>query len=167
MRHLATCVLFCCTLPLWADPPIQNKCGYVDSIVFSNLYARLVNRGPNMLTAYGTVTNNDNAPHTLTSVQTPKAEQSYFRVYRQEGGAGNITAHPIDSITIPKDGGTYRWSLGGPHIALTGFPPKVAGQKLQFGTDFDPNQTIELTFGFSDGCTKSIENVPIRDRMQQ
>lgn len=153
-------LLFC------ASAFAQDPCAYLENISFTDFYARLVNRGPNMLTAYGTVTNNDDAPHTLVGVSTPEAQTSLFREYRQTGGAGDITAQPVSSIEVPNGGGAFTWYLGGPHIALLGFTPKAAGKLLQFGTSFDPNQTVPLTFKFSDGCTYTLPNVPIRDRMQ-
>lgn len=142
------------------------ECAYLQHIVFENFYTRLVNRGPDMLTAYGSITNNNNDDYTLTGVSTPGAKSSMFRDYRQVGGTGDITAHTVASITIPGQGGHYTWYLGGPHIALMGFTEKIMNQKLQFGTAFDPNQSVDITFTFSDGCTHTLKKVPIRDRMQ-
>lgn len=140
-------------------------CGYLDEIEFNDLAARLVNRGPNMLVVYGNVVNNDSVDHELTAVSTPKAASSQFSEYRQVGGTGDITAHPLSSITLPRDGGTYYWVMGGNHITLAGFDNETAAKKLQFGTDFDPNQSVDITFTFSDGCSKTVDDVPIRDRM--
>ena len=143
------------------------NCAYIDNkVVFSDIYARLVNRGPNMLAVYGTVENDDSVPHILTGVSSAGAKNSTFMVYRQDGGAGPITAHPIPSITIPQEGGTYAWVMGGNHITLSGYDAKTAGKKLQFGTSFDSNQNVDLTFTFADGCQQIIQKVPIKDRMQ-
>ncbi|MFI4956598.1 MAG: copper chaperone PCu(A)C [Gammaproteobacteria bacterium] len=151
-----------------AEGSEEEECPYLanNKVVFSDIYARLVNRGPNMLAVYGKVKNNDDEPHVLTDVSAPNAKLSNFQEYRQDGGAGPITAHPLSNITLDKEGGFYVWEMGGNHITLAGFDKKTAGEKLQFGTTFDPNQTIDLTFTFADGCKKTVYKVPIRDRMQ-
>lgn len=165
--YICALLLALFALPTWAeDDNNPHDCGYLEEITFSNMYTRLVNRGPNMLAGYGTVTNNSSKSRTLVGVSTPNAKSSSFRTYRQVGGAGDITAQPVSQITIPNQGGSYTWVLGGQHIALEGFDKKATAKKLQFGTDFDPNQTVDITFKFIDGCKKTVKDVPIRDRMQ-
>ncbi len=143
----------------------QNKlnCGYINNIEFSNMNARLVNRGPDMLSVYGTVRNNDGNEHTLVSACSSMAGSTVFHIYRQQGGTGNITMWPIDKITIPV-GSYYTWEMGGPHIMMQRIVEK---QMPIFGTQFQEGQTASITFVFSDGCAMTVNEIPIRDRIQE
>jgi copper(I)-binding protein len=160
-HFLVTMLSLLLSTPVWAD-----DCAYLtnNKVVFSDFYARLVNRGPKMLSLYGKVVNNDSVPHVLTAVATDNAKNSNFMVYRQDGGAGNITAHTVPSITLAQEGGYKVWAMGTDHIRLGNYNAKATGKLLQFGTQYKPN-TIDVTFTFSDGCTQTVSQILIRDRM--
>jgi copper(I)-binding protein len=156
---------FTCFLLLFSTTVLaQANCQYVNNISFTGMYAQLVNRGPDMLGVYGLVQNNSDDAHTLTSVASPLTRNGTFNIYPQNT-TGDVTSTPIDSITLSPQGGLYTWERGGNHIEVNGF--KKAKNRPQFGTDFDPNQTISLIFTFSDGCTVMLDSVPVKDRMQE
>lgn len=140
--------VLCLCLPL---------CGFAEvdcnamKVGFNGIYAKLMPNDFTDLALYFTVSNQDAVPYTLTEVDGVDAGSGEFMTYY--GPAGPKTLQPMTNLTIPAQGKLF-FKPGQNHVRLLGYEilPK-------------PGSKITVSFTFNNGCTKTINNVPVRDRM--
>lgn len=154
IKELVITGLVLCPLFLSAadadNTPAKVDCSTMN-IGLDGVFTRLMPHNFTDLAAYLTIYNNDTVPHELTGVGSSGSKSGAFMAYY--GPNGNKVLQPLTNIVIYA-GGSYSFVPGGDHIRLYGFNPLP-----------NPGDVLSMTFTFENGCSKSIDGVPVIDRM--
>lgn len=120
-------------------------------VSFNGIYAKLMPHDFTDLAVYFTVANQDAVPHTLSAVNGDGAASGEFMTYY--GPKGPKELQPMTNLLIPAKGKLF-FKPGNNHVRLLGYEtlPK-------------PGSKISIAFTFDNGCTQSLDNVPVKDRM--
>jgi copper(I)-binding protein len=121
------------------------------SVSLDGIYGKLMPHDFTDLAFYFTVVNNDDVPHTMLSVSGVDPTKGVFMTYY--GPLGNKVLQPLVHPVVAARG-TYTFAPGGDHVRILGY--KIQPQ---------PGSTTMITIGFENGCYKTVDNVPVQDRM--
>lgn len=148
MKFKGMMLSLCLLLPLSGLAAVD--CNTMN-VAFNSVYAKLMPHNFTDLAVYFTAVNHDAVPHTLSTVGGDDAASGEFMTYY--GPQGPKQLQPMTNLVIPAKGKLF-FKPGNNHVRLLGY--KVLPK---------PGSKIDIKFTFDDGCTKDLNNVPVKDRM--